>query len=327
MAQARRESGVLQVGRPLVRIAAALLCCLAAAASPEPAESRRVLCVKDGLRANLRERGGLKAAVLRRLEGGTIVEVVDDAGRWLKVRTRVGGVVGWMHRSVLVGCREERLVQSGLEAGRHENGPGPRLFFGPIDIEAVRPAVDAMAPIFYLLCTTVMLSMVAGALGFTFGQSARVVIPLVLMSFLMTPRDMVELIFVMYSWSAVIAVTAVNAAFMGRRSRLDSPVFSRTLGLGGPALALMFVAFGRVPEVYLIALLFSWIAIVMNIRDVLDWVGVISPGLASWGPVITIVFLLVVFAEFYMAEAWKPWPFAQAGIGVGFFAIGARANW
>ena len=173
----------------------------------------------------------------------------------------------------------------------------------------------------------VMLSLVANALGFTFGESARVTIPLVLMSFLMTPRDLIDLVFVMYSWISAIAVTAVNGVFLGRRSQDDAPVLGWLLGIGGPALALLFVVLGRVPEVYLVALLFSWVAVITNVRDVLNRIAEVSPGLASWGPVVTIALILFVFSEFYLAAAWKPWPLVQFGVGVSSFALGAKADW
>ncbi|MFN7987573.1 MAG: hypothetical protein U0529_08880 [Thermoanaerobaculia bacterium] len=98
-----------------------------------------------------------------------------------------------------LGGKERRLVR-------------PDMAFQPGGLDAVRPVVAALAPIFYLLCTMVMLSLVANALGFRVRRVRAVTIPLVLMSFLMTPRDLIDLVFVMYSWISAIAVTAVSGS-------------------------------------------------------------------------------------------------------------------
>lgn len=310
----------------LLAIALVLLCVFSGTAESGGGPAEPVLCVRRGITANLRARASREAPVLETVKGDTKVEVIGPGEPWVRVRTPARGATGWMHSSLLVACRDGAATAGAAQREGHGRRAGPVWLFSPIELDAIRPVVGALAPIFYLLGTTVILSLVADALGFTFGQHARVTIPLVLMSFLMTPRELIDLVFVMYSWMAAVAVTAINGVFLGRRSQDDSPALSWILGVGGPVLALLFVALGRMPEVYLVALLFSWAAVFTNVKDVLGWIAEVNPRLATWGPMVTLALLLFVFSEFYLALAWRPWPLVQFGVGVSCFALGARAD-
>lgn len=326
-ARVRGDASWRSGGLPALVIALNLFGVLAGRAESDGGSAGQWMCVKRGITANLRASPSRSAPVLETVKGGTQVLVIRPGVPWMRVQASERSTTGWMHRSLLVDCREGVPPAEAARREGNEARSGPIWLFSRIELDAVRPVVAALAPIFYLLCTMVMLSLVANALGFTFGESARVTIPLVLMSFLMTPRDLIDLVFVMYSWISAIAVTAVNGVFLGRRSQDDAPVLGWLLGIGGPALALLFVVLGRVPEVYLVALLFSWVAVITNVRDVLNRIAEVSPGLASWGPVVTIALILFVFSEFYLAAAWKPWPLVQFGVGVSSFALGAKADW